>query len=187
MTALRFDDRAAHHGRRQSLVIHSPLRKHALIAAPENLAASTENSSRIARGFTLIELMVVIAVIAIGTAVSSLALRDSAADALARDGERLAALLESARARSRAAGVPVRWQPTSEGFVFQGLPPGGAPLPPRWLDSQTVAIGNAPLTLGPDPLIGPQTIMIHRAGSSQPLVNIATDGLRPFTVTVITR
>lgn len=139
-----------------------------------------------ARGFTLIELMVVIAVIAIGTAVASMALRDSAADVLARDGERLAALLDSARARSRAAGVPVRWRPTPVGFVFEGLPPGGTPLPTRWLDSQTVAVGNAPVLLGPDPLIGPQTVMIHRAGSSQPLVSIATDGLRPFTVTAIT-
>lgn len=138
------------------------------------------------RGFTLIELMVVIAVIAIGTAVASMALRDSAADTLARDGERLAALLDSARARSRAAGVPIRWRPTSEGFMFEGVPPGSTPLPTRWLDSQTVAVGNAPVLLGPDPLIGPQAIMIHRAGSSQPLISIATDGLRPFTVTAIT-
>ncbi|MGB3067647.1 MAG: prepilin-type N-terminal cleavage/methylation domain-containing protein [Ottowia sp.] len=139
-----------------------------------------------ARGFTLIELMVVIAVIAIGTAVASLALRDSTADILARDGERLAAVLESARARSRAAGVAVHWRPTPQGFVFDGLPPGGEPLPTRWLDSQTVAVGNAPLLLGPDPLIGPQAVLIHRAGSSQPLVRIATDGLRPFAVTTIT-
>ncbi|WP_051237645.1 pilus assembly FimT family protein [Ottowia thiooxydans] len=133
------------------------------------------------RGFTLIELMLVMAVIAIGTAVASLAMRDSTADALARDGERLAALLESARSRSRAAGVPVRWQPTADGFVFQGLPPGSDPLPTRWLDSQTRAIGNAPLLLGPDPLIGSQSVLIHRAGTSQPLVSISTDGLRPFT------
>lgn len=133
------------------------------------------------RGFTLIELMVVVAVIAIGTAVASLALRDSTADALARDGERLAALLESARARSRAAGVQVLWRPTAEGFVFEGQPPGTDPLPTRWLDSQTRTMGNAPLILGPDPLIGPQSVLIHRAGTHQPVVSISTDGLRPFT------
>lgn len=147
---------------------------------------TTPGARLLARGFTLIELMVVIAVIAIGTAVTSLALRDSTADALVRDGERLAALLESARARSRAAGVPVRWRPASQGFVFDGLPPGGTPLPTQWLDSQTATVGNAPVLLGPDPLIGPQAVLIHRAGSSQPLVSIATDGLRPFTVTTIT-
>jgi len=52
--------------------------------------------------------MVVVAIIALGTAVASLALRDNEGAVLARDAERLAALLESARAQSRAAGVPVR-------------------------------------------------------------------------------
>lgn len=137
-----------------------------------------------ARGFTLIELMVVIAIIAIGTSVTSLALRDSTTDILKRDGERLAALLESARARSRAAGVPVHWQPTPGGFRFDGIPPGGTTLPTRWLDPQTVAVGNASVVLGPDPLIGPQTITIHRAGTNQPLVSITTDGLKPFTATI---
>ena len=61
---------------------------------------------KITRGFTLLELMVVIAVIAIGSAVASLALRDRGASALAREADRLAALLESARAQSRAAGRP---------------------------------------------------------------------------------
>ena len=137
------------------------------------------------RGFTLVELMVVIAVIAIGSAAASLAIRDSAADALARDGERLAALLEAARSRSRAAGVPVRWQPTETGFAFEGLPPSPAPPPTRWLDDQTRAIGNAPLLLGPDPVIGPQVVQIRRAGANQPVISIATDGLRPFAVTTV--
>ena len=80
------------------------------------------------QGFTLIELMVVIAVIAIGTAVASLALRDGEASALAREGDRLTALLESARAQSRAAGVPVVWRATPDGFAWQGLPPGAPAL-----------------------------------------------------------
>ena len=133
-------------------------------------------------GFTLIELMVVVAVIAIGTAVASLALRDNEGTVLARDAERLAALLESARAQSRAAGVPVRWRSTPGGFVFDGLPASAAPLPTHWLDAQTAAIGNAPLMLGPDPIIAAQAVLLHRAGTSQPLLRVATDGLRPFSV-----
>ena len=137
------------------------------------------------RGFTLIELMVVIAVIAIGTALASLALRDTEASALAREGERLAALLESARAQSRAAGVPVVWHATGSGFAFEGLPPSTTPLPTHWLDPQTHAIGNAALLLGPDPIIGAQAVLLARAsadGAAQTL-QIATDGLRPFAVT----
>ena len=134
------------------------------------------------QGFTLIELMVVVAIIALGTAVASLALRDNEGAVLARDAERLAALLESARAQSRAAGVPVRWRTTASGFVFDGLPASAAPLPTHWLDAQTAALGNAPLMLGPDPIIAAQAVVLHRAGTSQPLLRVATDGLRPFSV-----
>jgi general secretion pathway protein H len=49
-------------------------------------------------GFTLIELLVVVALIAIATASLSLALRDPAESQLRREADRLAALLEAARA-----------------------------------------------------------------------------------------
>ena len=62
-----------------------------------------------ARGFTLIELLVVVSLIALGTAGVSLAMRDGNATRLEREGQRLAALLEAARAQSRASGVAVRW------------------------------------------------------------------------------
>ncbi len=138
-----------------------------------------------AGGFTLIEVMVVVAIIALGGALASLALRDSEGAVLARDAERLAALLESARAQSRAAGVPVRWRSTPDGFAFDGLPPSAAPLPTHWLDAQTTALGNAPLLLGPDPIIAAQAVLLQRAGRSQALLRVATDGLRPFSVETV--
>ena len=73
------------------------------------------------RGFTLIELMVVLAVIALGTALVSLSLPDGDRRALNQDAERLAALLESARAQSRVAGVPVHWRATPGGFAFHAV------------------------------------------------------------------
>ena len=60
-------------------------------------------------GFTLLELLVVVTIVALVSAGVGFAVRDSSQVQLERDGERLAALLESARARSRVTGVPVRW------------------------------------------------------------------------------
>jgi general secretion pathway protein H len=133
------------------------------------------------RGFTLIELVVVLAIVALATALTVVALGDSEGAALAREGDRLAALLESARAQSRAAGTPVRWRPTAEGFAFDGLPVTAPRLPERWLDARTAALGDAPLLLGPDPVIGAQAVVLQRAGSPSRL-RVATDGLRPFSV-----
>ena len=134
------------------------------------------------RGFTLIELMVVLTIVALGTALVSLSLPDGDQRALARDGARLAALLESARAQSRVAGVPVHWRATASGFAFDGLPATAPPLPTGWLDARTRALGNAPVTLGPDPIIAAQAIVLQRAGSATPPLRVATDGLRPFSV-----
>ena len=114
------------------------------------------------RGFTLIELMVVLAIVGVGAATVSLALRDASSHALQRDGERLAALLDAARARSRASGVPVRWQPAEGGFRFTGLQ-GGA-LPEQWLSPDIRVQGNAALWLGPDPVIGAQAVILTRRG-----------------------
>lgn len=131
-------------------------------------------------GFTLLELLVVITLVAVATAGVSLSLRDGTADALDREAERLAALLESARAQSRASGIPVRWQGSARGFSFDGLPPGAA-LPGNWLSADTVVHGTASLLLGPEPIIGPQAVVLGSASHSVHSVRVATDGLRPFT------
>ncbi len=133
-------------------------------------------------GFTLIELLVVLVVIALGAALVSLAMPDNDRRALTRDAERLAALLEAARAQSRATGVPVRWQVTASGFVFEGLPAGAATRPHAWLDARTRALGSKTVWLGPDPIIAAQAIVLQQAGMQSPPVHVATDGLRPFAV-----
>lgn len=55
------------------------------------------------RGFTLLELMVVVAIIAMATAAVTFALRDDSGTRLEREALRLSAMLESARAQ--------RWSP----------------------------------------------------------------------------
>jgi general secretion pathway protein H len=136
-------------------------------------------------GFTLIELMVVVALIAIASAVASLALRDPASTRLEHEGARLVALLESARSDARAAGLSASWEPRTgqegvEGFRFVGMPP-SSELPTQWLVPGVTAevLGARAVVLGPEPLIGAQRIVLHLESQS---LTVATDGLGPFTV-----
>ena len=136
------------------------------------------------RGFTLVELLVVLVLVGIAVGVASLALRDPSAARLEQEAARLAALLEAGRAEARALGLPVRFELGSndpaEGFRFIGLPP-GLKLPQHWLNEEVRAeIPDArALVLGPEPLIGPQRIVLMLG--EQQLV-LATDGLAPFSV-----
>ena len=140
---------------------------------------------RAARGFTLIELMVVVALIAIASAVVSLALRDPASTRLDHEAGRLVALLEAARTEARASGLPASWEPRpvqagTEGFRFVGLP-SSSELPSHWLNPGVSAevVGARALVLGPEPLIGAQTIVLRLDDQR---VTLETDGLGPFVV-----
>ena len=132
------------------------------------------------RGFTLLELLVVISIMALATAGVSLAMRDSGQTQLEREAARLAALLESGRAQSRGTGVPVRWRADARGFRFEGLP--ASTLPTQWLDAGTNVRGPAILQLGPEPLIGPQQVLLVNQAYPERMLRVVTDGVRPFTV-----
>ena len=150
---------------------------------------STENcdpcSGRLiyANGFTLLELLLVVAIVAMASVGVSLALRDSAQARLETEAQRLAAILESARAQSRASGVPVRWRVTGTGFSLEGLAPDAqAALPQTWIEPGVSASSAQPLLLGPEPLIPPQSVRLWLTEQPQKSVRIATDGVRPFAV-----
>jgi general secretion pathway protein H len=135
-------------------------------------------------GFTLIEVIVVMALVAIGTALVSLALRDGTQSRLEEEGARLSALLEAARSEARASGIGVRWAPAdpsaSDGaqFRFTGLPR-SAELPTRWLGPGVSAeiIGARALVLGPEPVLPAQRVVLQL--EDRRLV-LASDGLAPF-------
>jgi general secretion pathway protein H len=132
------------------------------------------------RGFTLLELLVVVAIMAIATAGVGLALRDSSRTMLEREAQRLMALLESARAQSRMSANPIRWRTTDKGFFFDGATP--ASLPTAWLGADVQAVANGPVVLGPEPIIAPQRIRLATLSSPVYSLILATDGVRPFAV-----
>lgn len=138
------------------------------------------------RGFTLLELMVVITIVALATAGVSLSLRDSAASQLEREAQRLTALLTTAHAQARTVGVPLWWRATPQGFELAGRNH-------LWLTEGTRAHLNAPglspgasdapsaneMALGPEPMMAPQRLTLSLQGRA---VTLATDGLRPFSL-----
>jgi general secretion pathway protein H len=132
------------------------------------------------RGFTLLELMLVIALLAVAVGMATLALRDGNASRLEEEGERLSALLEGGRAKSRAMGLDLRWAPDPDrpGFNFIGLP-ASVTMASTWIDERTRAevIGAPDLRLGPEPVIGAQRLMLRLEDRS---LVLATDGLGPF-------
>jgi general secretion pathway protein H len=126
--------------------------------------------------------MAVFAVVALAAGLIALAIRDPAASRLQHEAARLSALLDAARAESRASGLMVRWVPQPPGgedhFRFVGLPTGVA-LPRRWLDPEVrVEDGAAQgLLLGPEPVIGAQRIVLRLADQR---IEVRSDGLGPF-------
>jgi general secretion pathway protein H len=136
-------------------------------------------------GFTLIELMVVLAIVALGAGLLSLAIPDPAATRLETDAARLVALLETARTEARAGGFNVVWVPAAEAgaepFRFAGLPQAMA-LPTHWLDdrvSAQVLGGASNVVLGPEAILPPQRVLLRL---QERQLTVGSDGIGAFAV-----
>ena len=150
------------------------------------LAVGSELPRR-AAGFTLLELLVVLAIVAIGTASAVLAFRPQHEQVLQSTAHRVAAQLESTRALSRASGIAIH--------AFAAENPAALVMEPKLtnlgnivlpdgMQAQVGASGQNPgavqtLRLGPEPLIGAQRLRLALASGS---IWIISDGLRPFEV-----
>lgn len=126
-------------------------------------AAGSKQSPRL-HGFTLLELLLVLAIVAIASVGITFSMRDSAQGQLESEAQRLIAVLESGRAQSRASGVPIRWRADT------------------WVSNAILAQSDGALLLGPEPIIAPQSVRLWVADKPQFSLRIATDGVRPFAV-----
>ena len=135
------------------------------------------------RGLTLLELLVVMAIIGFAMAGVSLSLRDNSQTQLEREAQRLVAMLEATRSQSRTSGVAFVWQPTPEGFTIRPAQTGPsqaqsslAARTETWLSAGTQT--NIVL-LGPEPILAPTRITL-RLGPL--MLRMGTNGLQPFHV-----
>ncbi len=140
------------------------------------------------RGFTLLELLVVLFIVALlsGGAIWSISQQNQHAPL--REAQRLVALLEEARARSHGNGRPVLWRAVPGGFEFPGLAAQTAAgeettLQYRWLHEDATAIvlqnPSTTLLLGPEPVLPPQRLRLRINGQT---VDVGTDGAQAFAV-----
>lgn len=73
------------------------------------------------KGFTLVELLVVLLIMALGASLAALSLAPSSQQHLSEEATRLIAQLESTKAQARASSLSVSMGLGSEGFYFSGL------------------------------------------------------------------
>ena len=142
------------------------------------------------RGLTLLELLVVLAIIAISSVGVALAMLDNSQTQLEREAQRLIAKLEAARVHSRAQGLPLVGRATASGFVIETPVVGNGFVAQSddWLSADMsigISAGMETITLGPEPIIPPATITLSKtsgqsSGAKPMNLRIGTDGLQPF-------
>jgi len=130
------------------------------------------------RGFTLLELMVVLVIIGVAASGIMLSMRSSQEGTLYKEADQVVAALESGRVQSRTRGVAAVFVATADGFIVKSP---DTPLDPKavtkWLDPDIRATGDVPTQLGPAPILPAQTVVLSLGNYS---VRISTQGLKPF-------
>lgn len=128
------------------------------------------------RGFTLVELLVVLVIVALVSAGVVVSLPDQEQSRLHREALRIGTILEIARAKSRASGEAVVVNVSGTSLQFSGT---GSQKPhTKETQEPGVSLVATQLVLGPDPVIPAQSLTLQGQGGRH--LVIATDGVRPF-------
>lgn len=176
-----------------------------MLVAKDRTPTSAIGSPAGPTGFTLLEMLVVLVALALLGTLAVLSLRDDREQLLHTEADRLIAMLEAARAESRATGAPIVWFPIGpleldrsnergqaartnawQGFAFEVRASSSFSGPrvatATWAAKAGLSLGvrtqpSDLLVLGPDPIIPSQSVIIEHAGR---FVEISTDGVSPF-------
>jgi prepilin-type N-terminal cleavage/methylation domain-containing protein len=140
--------------------------------------------SRPASGLTLIELIVVLAIVGLLSTLVAWSARPSIPQQLHQEGVRLAIWLQASHVQARASGWPVLARASAQGVELTG--PGWDPLnTPRlaWRTPNIQVQGPATeLVLGPEPYLPAQQWILGSALDPSARVRIWTDGTGPWMV-----
>ena len=131
-------------------------------------------------GFTLLELLVVLAIIASASAAVVLSMRDSPQTRLQAEAERVIAVLEASRADARASNTAMRWHADDLGFQVHTLPADGPPVHNMaWLHKGTQA-SPVDVLISAEPVQARSRLTLsHDSGAR---LSIGTDGAAAFKV-----
>ena len=118
------------------------------------------------RGFTLLELLVVIVILGIVAGMVSLSIEPSEGRRMTEEVERLAALFRLANNEARVSGRTITWQADHDGYRFlesedvRGDGNDDDPLRPRAWPFEVRSVDAPDLVFGREPLISPVRIQI---------------------------
>jgi general secretion pathway protein H len=141
------------------------------------------------RGFTLIEILVVIAILGVAAAAVALSVSTSDARLLQEETARLGALFRIAQNEARISGRALVWEADREGYRFRPLPlpSDSAEAAREWSDEilrprrwpfPVRAVEGSPIVFGREPLLEPAQLRIHTAEREARLVLDALGNLK---------
>lgn len=132
-------------------------------------------------GFTLVELMVVLVLLALGSSLVVANMRSSLSSTLDTEAQRLQAVLENARAQARSRHTLLTWTADAQGFTLSPADNAHVVLQRmQWLAAGTLS-EPAILWISAEPLQAPARLTLRHADIPAGRWVLETDGVRGFT------